>query len=41
MGIGESIKDGHDEYRRIFAKLFKSSTKEVSSSESSCSRNTR
>ncbi len=28
MGLGESIKSGHDEYRRIFAKLFKSSTKE-------------
>jgi len=25
MGVGESIKNGHDEYRRIFAKLFKSS----------------
>lgn len=23
MEIGESIKRGHDEYRRFFAKLFK------------------
>jgi hypothetical protein len=29
MGIGESIKKGHDEYRRIFAKLFKTSPKDA------------
>jgi hemerythrin superfamily protein len=29
MGIGESIKRGHDEYRRIFAKLFKTTSKDA------------
>ncbi len=29
MSIGESIKSGHDEYRRIFAKLFKSADSEA------------
>lgn len=29
MGVGESIKAGHDEYRRIFAKLFKSTDAEA------------
>jgi hemerythrin superfamily protein len=29
MGIGESIKRGHDEYRRFFAKLFKTSPEDA------------
>jgi len=29
MGVGESIKSGHDEYRRIFAKLFKTEEKDA------------
>ncbi len=29
MSLGESIKSGHDEYRRIFAKLFKSGDSET------------
>ena len=29
MGIGESIKRGHDEYRRFFAKLFKTTPKDA------------
>ncbi len=29
MGLGESIKAGHDEYRRFFAKLFKSQPKDA------------
>ncbi|MGB8779177.1 MAG: hemerythrin domain-containing protein [Candidatus Bathyarchaeia archaeon] len=29
MGIGESIKTGHDEYRRFFAKLFKTTPKDA------------
>jgi len=29
MGIGESIKNGHDEYRRFFAKLFKTGPKDA------------
>ena len=29
MGIGESIRKGHDEYRRFFAKLFKSTPKDA------------
>jgi len=30
MAIGESIKAGHDEYRRLFAKLFKTTVKDAS-----------
>lgn len=33
MGIGESIKNGHDEYRRIFAKLFKTTEKDAQKRE--------
>ena len=29
MGIGESIKKGHDEYRRFFAKLFETTPKDA------------
>lgn len=29
MGIGESIKRGHDEYRRFFAKLFTTTPKDA------------
>jgi len=29
MGLGESIKKGHDEYRRFFAKLFKTTAKDA------------
>ncbi len=29
MGIGESIKRGHDDYRRFFAKLFKTTPKDA------------
>jgi len=29
LGIGESIREGHDEYRRFFAKLFKSTPKDA------------
>jgi len=29
VGIGESIKRGHGEYRRLFAKLFKTSPKDA------------
>jgi hemerythrin superfamily protein len=28
MEIGESIRRGHDEYRRLFAKLFKTTPKD-------------
>jgi hemerythrin superfamily protein len=28
MGLGESIKRGHDEYRRFFAQLFKTTTED-------------
>ncbi len=33
MAIGESIKSGHDEYRRIFAKLFRSTVKDAETRE--------
>ena len=29
MGIGESIKRGHAQYRRFFAKLFKTTPKDA------------
>ena len=29
MGIGESIKNGHDEYRRFFRKLSKTTVKDA------------
>jgi hemerythrin superfamily protein len=29
MGIGESIKGGHDEYRRFFAQLFKTTSEDA------------
>jgi hypothetical protein len=29
VGLGESIKRGHDEYRRFFAKLFKTTPKDA------------
>jgi hypothetical protein len=29
MGLGESIKQGHDDYRRFFAKLFKTTVKDA------------
>jgi hemerythrin superfamily protein len=29
MGIGESIKRGHDEYRRFFAQLFKTTSEDA------------